>query len=176
MKLDLTRFRRPFEHLDHVIEPVDMAPGADGAYRVVEPVELSVDVHKDKARYRLDGMVRTELELPCSRCLELFRLPIDAAFDLRYLPVSEGLECGDREVTDEDVDTNFYRDDEISLGDVLQEQFYLAMPMKPLCRDACCGLCPQCGKNLNEGTCSCTATWDDPRLAPLKEIGRTGDA
>ena len=176
MKLDLTRFRRPFEHLDRVIAPDGMPPVADGAYQVVAPVELSVDVHKDKTRYRLDGTVRTELELVCSRCLEPYRLAVDAAFDLRYLPVSEAQEGGDREVTDGDVDTNYYRDDEISLADLLQEQFYLAMPMKPLCRDACRGLCPECGINLNEGSCSCTTTWEDPRLAPLREIGRTGDA
>ena len=49
-------------------------------------------------------------------------------------------------------------------------QFYLALPMKPLCREGCAGLCSQCGTNLNTGTCQCTSQWEDPRLAPLKGL------
>jgi uncharacterized protein len=56
------------------------------------------------------------------------------------------------------------------LNELLREQFYLALPMKPLCRDACAGLCSQCGTNLNTGTCQCTPQWEDPRLAPLKGL------
>jgi uncharacterized protein len=111
------------------------------------------------------------LELACSRCLEPFSLPIDSAFDLRYLPVdaAAGSEH-DREVGEDDLDASVYRDDQIDLDELLREQFYLALPMKPLCRDDCAGLCPQCGTNRNTGTCSCTPQWEDPRLAPLKRL------
>ena len=67
-------------------------------------------------------------------------------------------------------DEHLRRDDQIDLNELLREQFYLALPMKPLCRDDCAGLCSQCGTNLNTGTCQCTSQWDDPRLAPLKEL------
>jgi uncharacterized protein len=73
---------------------------------------------------------------------------------------------------DEDVDISYYRDDRIDLNELLREQFYLALPMKPLCRDDCKGLCPQCGTNLNTGACSCATQWEDPRLAPLKGLLR----
>ena len=52
----------------------------------------------------------------------------------------------------------------------MREQFYLALPMKPLCREDCKGLCAQCGTNLNTGTCDCAPVWEDPRLAALKAI------
>jgi uncharacterized protein len=42
--------------------------------------------------------------------------------------------------------------------------------MKPLCRDDCAGLCPQCGTNRNTGTCTCAAELEDPRLAPLRGL------
>ena len=42
--------------------------------------------------------------------------------------------------------------------------------MKPLCREDCRGLCPQCGMNRNTGTCECGPGWEDPRLAPLKGL------
>ena len=60
-----------------------------------------------------------------------------------------------------EIDISFYRDDEIDLSELLREQFYLALPMKPLCREDCRGLCPQCGVNRNTGTCDCGPGWDD---------------
>ena len=54
-------------------------------------------------------------------------------------------------LSEDDLDTSVYRDDQIDVNEVLREQFYLALPMKPLCRDDCAGLCPQCGTNLNGG-------------------------
>lgn len=169
MQLDLTRYRRPLDHFSRTFQPGEVAQDGD-AYRIVAPVELDVDIHKDHERFRLEGTVRTELELPCSRCLEPFRMPIDAAFSLRYLPASEMTHAQEREVEEDDLETSYYRDDQIDLNELMREQFYLALPMKPLCRDECKGLCPQCGTNLNTGACSCAARWEDPRLAPLKQL------
>jgi uncharacterized protein len=140
------------------------------AYRIVRPVELDFDILKDKEKFRLVGTARTELELPCSRCLEPFGMPVDAQFDLRFLPASDMTADDEREVQDDDLDTSYYRDDTIDLNELLREQFYLALPMKPLCRDDCKGLCPQCGTNWNTGTCTCTTGWEDPRLAALKGL------
>lgn len=172
MQLDLTRYHQGLNHFARVFQPEDVAQ-EDDAYRIVEPVHVDVQIHKDKDRFRLVGTVRTRLELVCSRCLEPFSLPIDSAFELRYLPAVEGSEAGDREVGEEDLDAAVYRDDRIDLNELLREQFYLALPMKPLCRDDCAGLCPQCGTNRNTGTCACTPQWGDPRLAALKELTRT---
>ena len=57
----------------------------------------------------------------------------------------------------------------------MREQFYLALPMKPLCRESCRGLCPECGTNLNTGTCSCVREWTDPRLDGLRALRDAGD-
>ena len=56
------------------------------------------------------------------------------------------------------------------LGHLMREQFYLSLPMKALCSDGCRGLCVVCGTNLNSGACGCTRTWEDPRLAPLRDL------
>ena len=169
MQLDLTRYRQPLGHFSRTFEPGDVGPVED-AYRIVAPVRLDFDVHKDKDRFRLEGTVGTELELLCSRCLDPFRLPVEAPFDLRYHPAAEMSLDEDREVPDEDLETSYYRDDQIDLNELLREQFYLALPMKPLCRDGCRGLCPQCGTNLNAGDCQCPPGWQDPRLAPLRAL------
>ncbi len=168
--LDLTRYRQPLAHVAKTFQPADAGDGGE-AYRVVAPVELDFDLHKDKDRFRVVGTVRGELELPCSRCLEPYRLPVDAALDLRYLPASELPSSeGEHQVAEDDVDCSYYQDDQIDLTGLLREQFYLALPMKPLCRDDCRGLCPQCGTNRNTGTCECESSWGDPRLAALKGL------
>jgi len=169
MQLDLTRYRQPLNRFARTFQPEEVADEGD-AYRIVAPVDLAFEINKDKDKFRLVGNVATELELPCSRCLEPFRLPIAAPFDLRYLPASAVSTDVEREVDDEDLETSYYRNDEIDLNEVLREQFYLALPMKPLCREDCRGLCAQCGTNLNTGTCDCAPVWEDPRLAVLKGL------
>jgi len=57
-------------------------------------------------------------------------------------------------------------DDDIDLGPLVRDALVLELPMAPLCRQDCAGLCPQCGANLNEGACGCVAP-RDPRWANL---------
>jgi uncharacterized protein len=168
MILDLSTIRQPETPVSRRYEP-SAFEGRFTDFRVAAPVELSGTVHKDKDRFRFVGTVRTRLELACSRCLEPFALPVDAAFDVRYLPQSENT-GEEREVEEDDLSVAFYRDDAIDFGQLLEEQFYLAIPMKPLCREDCKGLCPSCGVNLNVETCGCQVRWEDPRLQGLQAL------
>lgn len=170
---------------EHVVRtyPPSAFDADEGAFAVREPVELAFDLDKDGERYHLVGRVATTLELTCSRCLEPFRMPVDAAFDLQYLPrpATAGPEAGTDDedgvqIGADDLTAAFYEDEAIDLCQLMREQFYLALPMKPLCSEACRGLCPVCGTNLNRGTCTCQTTWKDPRLAGLRAIKRDDDA
>jgi uncharacterized protein len=161
------------EHVERTFQPADFAAsvGADEEYTVAAPVHLVMDVHKDGEAYRVTGRVQTRLRLECGRCLEPFEIPIDNAFELRYVPeVGPGAEGEEREVSEDDLTTAFYKEDSIDLGELMHEQFVLALPMKPLCSEACKGLCVHCGTNLNKATCDCTPEWTDPRLAALKNL------
>jgi uncharacterized protein len=171
MQLDLTRYRQPVTHFSRTFRPEEVAQPGD-PYQITAPVHVELDIHKDKEKFRLVGEARTQLQLGCSRCLEPYPFPVEAPFDLRYLPASEMSTEAERELQDEDVETSYYRDDAIDLNEVLREQFYLALPMKPLCVEGCRGLCPQCGTNLNTSQCDCAPAWEDPRLAPLKELAK----
>jgi uncharacterized protein len=175
MQLDLTRYRQPLNEFAHIFQPEAVAD-EDDVYRVVAPSELAFQIHKDKDRFRLVGTVAAELELACSRCLEPYRLPIAAQFDVRYLPASEASAAVEREVDAEDLETSYYRNDEIDLNELLREQFYLALPMKPLCSEDCRGLCMQCGTNLNASRCDCAPGWDESPFAALKGLGRSRES
>jgi uncharacterized protein len=171
MLLDLSKLHGAREHIERTFKPADFGPD-DVDYRVVEPVHLSMDVErKAGTAYRVSGTVRTTLQLQCGRCLEDFPLPIDAAFDLRYVPQSENAAAeAEREITEDDLTTAFYAEGMLDLIDLMREQFQLALPMKPLCAQSCRGLCSQCGANLNRTDCGCKPVWEDPRLAPLKSL------
>ena len=175
MRLELSHIRQPETEFHKVFQPAEIQ-GEDEEYRITAPVELRMVIHKDHDRFRLVGSVKTELELACSRCLESYRMPIDREFDLRYLPAGaaepEHDEADDEEneVEDDDVAITFYRDEQIDLNELLREQFYLALPMKPLCKEDCQGICPQCGTNRNTAPCDCSPQWEDPRFAGLKTL------
>ena len=157
--------------------------GKDEEYKVAAPVHLEMDVHKDGEAYRVTGRVTTRLQLECGRCLEPFEIPVDSPFELRYVPHVEPAPEGqagkagkageEREVAEDDLTTAFYKEDSIDLGDLMHEQFVLALPMKPLCKVLCKGLCVHCGTDLNTGTCACAPEWTDPRLAMLKGFRTT---
>ena len=161
------------EHVDRTFQPSEFAASvvADEEYRIAAPVHLVMDIHKDGEAYRVTGRVETRLELECGRCLESFEIPVDSPFELRYVPdVAPSADGEERQVTEDDLTTSYYKEDSIDLGELMHEQFVLALPMKPLCSDACKGLCPECGTNLNKGTCDCKPAWTDPRLAALKGL------
>lgn len=157
-------------HIERTDDP-SLAGEMDGV-RAVSPVSLVVDVRKDHDKVRVAGRLQTTLKLDCSRCLEAFPVPVHAAFDVLYVPASANTGEDEREIEEDDLDTAYYRDGVIDLAELIREQLYLALPMKPLCQEACRGLCPECGTNLNSGVCACTHEWEDPRLAPLKALAR----
>jgi DUF177 domain-containing protein len=171
MHLNLRSLEAAHEHIEKRYEP-SLFPATDTEnFRVVSPVTLSFDIDRQETgRYRVAGNLTAELELTCSRCLEPFTLPVVTDFDLRYVPRTENVGEGEKEVEEDDLTTAFYENDQIDLGQLIMEQLQLALPMKPLCSEACKGLCPQCGTNLNIGTCDCSQTWEDPRLAVLKQV------
>jgi uncharacterized protein len=176
MELKLRSLHDAHEHIEKRFEPGLFPASESDAFRVVSPVTLSFDIDRQETgRYRLKGRVAGEIELDCSRCLEPFTLPISTEFDLRYVPRTENTGEGEQEVEEDDLTTAFYSDEQIDLGHLIMEQFQLALPMKPLCKESCKGLCPQCGTNLNTGTCDCSQKWEDPRLAALRVLKREAE-
>jgi uncharacterized protein len=126
--------------------------------------------HKVVQDIRLKGKLETSLEVACARCLEPVALPVQRSFDLLYRPL--GTDAGHEElsVTDAEAEIGYYQGGGLLLEDTLREQVLLSVPLKIVCREDCKGLCPHCGKNLNESACTCADQLDDPRWEALKEI------
>ena len=170
MLLDLSKLHGQREHVERTFQPSAFDP-QDEAYRVAAPVELSMDVEKaEPGVFRVQGRATTRLSLECGRCLDAMEVPVDARFELRYVPDEHNRGEDEREVAEDDLTTAFYHEGTLDVVDMLREQFQLALPMKPLCAEACRGLCPECGANLNRADCGCEPRWVDPRLEPLKAL------
>ncbi len=137
----------------------------------IDRVHLSGELFKDRDGVSFSGRIKTAVTLSCSRCLEEYSLPLDLPFDLFYTTGPENPN-GDEKQPDEDIVTLVHYDGtRIDLRSLLSEQVYLGLPLKPLCRIDCLGLCPRCGTNLNAGACTCAEErTEDPRLRILKNL------
>jgi uncharacterized protein len=126
--------------------------------------ELVEEHHGGKGRkiqdIRLVGRLATRVERYCDRCLEPVERRVDRGFDLLYRP--QGIDGGQEEqsVPAVEAEIGYYSGEGLLLEDALREQVLLALPMKTVCREDCKGLCPRCGKNLNQEACSCPAPAD----------------
>ena len=119
---------------------------------------------------RVAGEVGTRIELACARCLEPIQRDVTKKFDLLYRP--QGTDAGKEEmsVTAAEAEVAYYQGEGLLLEDVLREQVLLALPLKAICREDCRGLCPHCGRNLNQEQCNCAEPLEDPRWSALKDI------
>lgn len=132
---------------------------AGTAVVLAAPLEVELSATSVGEGVLARGRMRTRLERECRRCLVSVPVEIDDTVDLLYEPLAG-------EEADElagEVYPLPERGDELDLRPALREQLLLRVPDYVVCRDACRGLCPQCGVNLNETTCACVPdTGSDP--------------
>jgi uncharacterized protein len=142
--------------------------------RQVGLLEWSATAERAGEEIRINGSLDATLESACSRCLEPARLTINKPFDLFFREHDETMfdEDAEVELDEKDTRTAFFTGTKLAIGDILQEQVLLALPMKMLCKVDCKGLCPVCGTNLNSGSCSCPKEQFSPHMDNLLEIKR----
>ena len=165
MFLDIHELARQKISFDQTLPPGRIDFGED--VWQVEGLEVHGWAELVESEIRLRGTLRTTVEVPCARCLERTRRPVEMEFDLFYRSIQTISRNEEVEMKGEDLDIGFYHGDGLWLEDALREQILLSLPMKCICRTDCAGLCPQCGQNRNLGECGCCPTRVDERWAPL---------
>jgi uncharacterized protein len=117
----------------------------------------------------VQGHLAAELAVPCSRCLEPVVVPVDVDLVEIFTPTLDIITG--QAIRPEEDDRALWIDEHhiLDLREVLRQDVLVAMPLHPLCREECRGLCPTCGQNLNEGTCNCEPE-PDPRWAALAAL------
>lgn len=141
-------------------------PYADPSWRLES---LHLRLHREGDDVLVTGGLGARIPQICARCLETFHVQVSPAVDARFVPAPSG-RAEEHELGADDLDTDVYRSDAIDLASLVETETTLALPMKPLCRDGCRGLCPVCGVNRNATACSCPGKGADPRWAALQGL------
>lgn len=160
----------------NVSQLLKASPGEERRYSFDEPEhryeELAADVRGDVRLLRTDcgilvmGEVETAVSCECSRCLEKFILPVAFKVADEFFP-SIDINTGLPVATSEDQSLIIDAHHVLDLGETVRQYAIIEMPMKPLCREGCAGLCATCGRDLNRGRCSCPSVPVDIRWAKL---------
>jgi len=131
------------------------------------PAGLALDGRIDKTGedYLLRAHLRGELETSCARCLEPARIPIDVPLALTFVSTE-----ADKTDADDDPDVVALKGNEIDVGDEVRDEILLAMPINPVCQEACRGLCEVCGTNRNLAPCTCKT--EAAATGPFATLGK----
>jgi uncharacterized protein len=140
-------------------------------YTFSGPFRISVHLERTKESVFISGEYTGEAAIECVRCLSKTTIPLRNTFRLTMLPHKhEESKESETELEADDVDLVFYDEERVDLDKVIAEQVILSLDLYPRCRPDCKGLCQQCGKNLNESSCSCGDGGGDSRWAALKQL------
>ena len=129
-----------------------------------QPVRLEGEVSDDAGAITLSATVYAHVTTRCARCGR--PVEYDKETDVEFLLVKE-LEGEEEDLRD---DVYLVESDAVELDDILIPELIMDMEMSVLCDEDCKGLCPKCGKNLNQGDCGCVVKEVDPRLAVLQKF------
>ena len=148
---------------------------------VAEPLRVVGTAYKGSAgeEILLEGTITGALELECARCLARYRHRLREPF--RFVlepagtrtpaePEAAAALLRDGMCMADEVELGWYRGSEIQLDSVCRELIALALPVKPLCREDCAGLCPRCGADRNETACGCSEASPSSPFAVLAAL------
>jgi len=133
---------------------------------------LKITKHNER-EFFLWGEVSAETRLECSRCLKKYVQSLRCEVHADYIPEVTMPSEHEHELSRTDLNLYFYKGETVSLDEVVQNHLCLAIPMRPLCREDCRGLCPQCGRDLqdlNEDICFHTTESVDMRWSKLRDF------
>ncbi len=135
----------------------------------ISPVRLEGEISRIEKGFTFDARIAYGGRLECSRCLASY--PFETREDFSLILTKRAAAAG-KEVSleGEDFDACFYDEPVVSVAPIAEERIQMAVPMKPLCREDCRGLCPRCGEDWNVADCGCALESADPRWEVLRDL------
>jgi uncharacterized protein len=148
-------------------------------------IDTQIDINGDGNSHKIQGKchllrtqrsilvkcaLNTEVDLTCSRCLNKYRQPLKIKFEEEFLPTLDIVSGVPLTPSEEPGAFTIDEQHILDITEAVRQYSLLAIPMKALCKKDCAGLCPTCGKNLNEGKCDCPDDNIDPRWSKLAEL------
>ena len=119
-------------------------------------VQCSFVLSKSKKIVRLKGNVVFNYKIICAKCLEHTTLDFNEKVEYILECVTPYIAKGQEiKLMPDEIEKYYFKGDKIDVTPAIRDTILLAIPIKTLCKPHCKGLCPICGKNLNEGDCKC---------------------
>ena len=163
--------------VDFLLEPAwfkEMAQERPLGFVPSGPVEVHGELTKSGKGILFRGRIRGKIRLQCGRCLESFLKILDEPVGLEWRLISTPLKPSDQEkeigLQIEDLETGQIQDGILDLSESILEEMILSIPIQPLCRESCLGLCPVCGENKNANVCHCQTKEKDGPFSVLKNL------
>ena len=119
------------------------------------------------------GVMHSDTELTCSRCLSLFIHHFNLDMEEEFFPTTDVNTGATISLPDEPGCFTIDENNILDLTDAVRQYLLMAIPIKPLCQQDCAGLCPTCGTNLNEAPCDCPSEAIDTRWEVLQKLVKT---
>ncbi len=116
-------------------------------------IGLSLDRRGDEIWIR--GAIHTIALQQCSRCLVDFSQILELEFEVFCAKLPQDRTMSPKALDEEDGGVHFHDGRVLSIDSEIRETVLLGLPMRPLCREVCAGLCPRCGEDRNLGSCRC---------------------
>ena len=130
------------------------ALGESETIRAFAPCEVQLTAQAIGDTLVFRGTARCPVHMDCGRCLREVEVDLGEALNLVLEPRSKDI-AGERDEDAPELGFGYYNDSEVDLDPLLREILMLNVPMRVVCDEACKGLCPRCGRNLNDGACDC---------------------
>ena len=132
-----------------------------------KPIQTRIAVFKMGDSLSASGETEFELRMACARCLEPFTQRMSGGFEFILQKGRPTTMEGDED------EAIIWLDDakgKIDIGEQVKDYVLLEIPLNPVCRESCAGLCPSCGQNFNQGCCDCKQEKTDPRWEALQGL------
>jgi uncharacterized protein len=148
----------------------------EGAVRFDDRIQGTLEATRAGDVIEVKGRLSATVTTPCGRCLMPVTEQLDIPVMLCYAGIddeSEPAVAEELELTSRELGLIPYSGPEIDLRPDLEQEIVMALPQQTLCREACKGLCPVCGCNLNHESCKCAPPVFHAGLAALKNFKAT---
>lgn len=168
MKLEISEIIHRVGHQATV--PIEMPCPSDADFTCRGPITGTLTLTNTSRHLLVRGDLSATVEVECVRCLREVQVPVTAHIEEEFpLPTIDARGVAHWDVEGEPVST-LLEGYTLDVGELARQHLSLAVPTAPLCDEACRGLCPECGKNLNEGPCACRPSEPDERWSGLRAL------
>lgn len=137
-----------------------------GDFPVAEKEPLSLTItNTGKKVLKIEAKGRITVNIPCDKCLK----DVPTEFDINFEQEIDMQASKEDRIKDLD-EINYVTGCSLDVEQLVHNEILIHWPLRVLCKENCRGICPKCGKDLNEGSCECDQTSPDPRMAVISDI------